>query len=259
MRFATFALFALACGAPSEDLFYDSPDAGPELEYTPRHGQELGTAEQAIYRNGEFGGDSQDGYRCDVFSSFCTGAQSKTIRLYFLAGTCSSWWQARFVELDQQMTALLAPYGWTVVGAGNGPWDLRMRCASTLGGQPVDFASHVNGGGAPTLTQLPNGIQWAQYPSGEMAIDTAEVAAFPAWQVATDVQRKRFASEALEHEFGHFMGLGHVLASANAVMSESVQTTNVNLPPWTYFNNYTAVEQQWLDCYDPTSDTMSDC
>lgn len=214
--FRTALAFSLvACAGEAGDLF--PADAGPEL----------GQVAFATTRTGSYGietdcgGDgadcddsttiSQTGAKCIVpwQNNFCHAVSSKVRRIGFAASTCSSWWQARFVEVYNEFNWNHGDYGWAWA---EGNQEGGIRCNGTLP-DGSSMSSSMLGAtwfDAPfsDASQWPNGTlrRWSK---SQTRINTVAMEALPSWAGKTDTQRKRAARSNIRHELYHAMGVAH--------------------------------------------------
>lgn len=241
-----FALLS-ACSSDVGDLFPEhdaGPDGGAADEAVCLHGapcelppatpgssREIGQTAFAITRTGSYGieydcgGDgpdcdeagliSQTSARCiyPLQQAFCQGTKTKTRRIGFNAGSCSSWWQARFVEVNNDLNGRHASGGWSWPAGGQ---DGNIRCGvvpfvpDALGGTVWDGSfTDVSLGGGQTMREWSKTNTW---------INTAQIEAQPGWAAATDVQKKNFARNVIKHEVYHAWGNGH---SSSGIMMPS--------------------------------------
>jgi hypothetical protein len=248
------ALFALACGGRDED-------AEP--------GEILGTAEQAVYHPagyGTEGGTDANGSKtaCDGnwSANECWVPNSKTFYTKFQAGTCSSWWQARFVDMWYEQLAEIDYINVAVDVASKwyvGPVPeifgepaiapgliFNWRCQATGGiasFQPNSSNSDdIDAGGNDELRQ---------YKGGTLRVDTAEIEADVLWAASDDARRRRFARNVLRHEVWHQMGHGHEYASGPGHLMGTCDYWNEECWPTT-----TMYDRQ--KCYNPSNGGLFD-
>lgn len=273
------AAFFFGCGAPSEDLFSEATDAGsivdeeiiacgphPDGDHHEEPAaepiSELGTAEQAIFVPATYGweaGPDENGMLAPRCSGAWTGHKckmpdNKDVRVGFNAGTCSTWWQARVVEVYTEYQTLLA--GWNNEWSLDGPSDnYKISCATGAGTAFAAFGASTNSADNDVHPVGPDEI-W-QYRKGNMYLYTNTIQNHATWASATETQRQRFARNTIRHEFGHLFGLGHLAGSpCNNLMCE-YQTTFSSL----YTENKFLVtsDQDRMRCYNEDSGTTDDC
>jgi hypothetical protein len=201
---------SLACGA------------SPEGEQPT--GEVIGTLEQAVYLPSLYGTEATGGKTtCDSSWSGneCWVPNSKTFYVAFQAGTCSSWWQARFVDAWYEMLAEV-DYLNSMIHEDATPWYMgpvpeifgepavapglifNWRCQATDGQasfQPNSSnADSIDAGGGKTLKQ---------YKGGTVRVDTPQIEADILWAASDDARRRRFARDIIRHELWHMFGHGH--------------------------------------------------
>jgi hypothetical protein len=239
-------LLLTACSAEGSE--YDGPDTGSDAG----PGREtLGSMEQAIYHNGDFGVQT-NGDRCSAGATHCSASKSKTRRYKFFASTCSSTFQGYFVTAMTGLESFMSTYGWTLIGDGEN-YDVELRCGTSIGGISIaGQPAATRKSGVPTVTTLAGGMQWAQYPKHLVTVNSSFITGMSEWASASAQRRAWLVENTIRHEWGHVFGLGHNTA-ANELMNAGVQPNF-----WTGLRGYTVgTERFWLHCYNPSVPSTS--
>ena len=227
--------FTLACGATAEE-FVDVED--------------IGTLEQPIYMPNSYGhtvtgagygqgaacpNTTWPGYGCWV-------PDNKYMVVQFLASTCDSWWQARFVEAWNYYDATFASWNneWNLVPPEGGIVKYKMRCTTSGNHRFQQNTSDVD-------THDSSRGTLRQYRKGDIYINTNLL------QGGSELQRQRSARNSIMHEMGHMFGLGHpeTCNYGNSLMCGQNYTSAAHYP--------SAAELQMIKCYNEDSTTNSDC
>lgn len=210
---ALLAGLCFACGGEMADV------EKPDVERI-----EIGQTGQAVYLPSLYGMETPgSGATCDSDweNDECLVPNSKTFYVGFEAGTCSSWWQARFVDAWYEMLAEV-DYLNSMIHEDATPWYMgpipelwgeplvqpgltyKWRCQAT-GGIGSFEANNLN------LDFVDAGSRGdlAQYKGGVVRIDTPQIEANPLWAASDDARRRRMARNVLRHELWHMFGHGH--------------------------------------------------
>jgi hypothetical protein len=243
---------ALACGAPVE---------------TPP-GETIGTAKQAVYLPsgyGTEGGTDSNGNKTtcdgDWANNECWVPNSKVFYTAFQAGTCSSWWQARFVDLWYELIAevdyinsylhedatewYLGPvpelWGEPLVAPG---LIFNWRCQATDG-----IASFQPNSSNSDDIDAQGNDELRQYKGGTLRLDVADIESDVLWAASDDARRRRFARNVLRHEAWHQFGHGH---EENGLMGGCDYWNEECWPTVTMYNRQA--------CYNPSNGGLfADC
>jgi hypothetical protein len=229
--FVVGLLSTVACGAPADGEYI-----------IPESLDELGQVQQPIFMPTNYGNEGV-GEPCVApwANSMCFVPDNKHIQVQFQAGTCSAWWQTRMVSAFAFMEAYVDGLGddWNMTSPGNGNY--QVKCGSTTGfgtfdENNVDIDSH------PT----PNG-QLIQYRKGLIIIDTTDIEGSSTFSGSIESARQKIAHNAIIHEFGHLIAVGH---TPTGVMKNGLQTTA---------QTFTTAQSNMLKCYNEDSGTDDDC
>lgn len=242
--FLMFVLAALmtACG----------PDYDPSPEFSR---SQLGELRQPIYMPVGMGFERIGSQYCSPpwGGGDCLVPDVKVMLTGFRASTCSSWWQARFVEVWNEMEADLASINeWSLQTAPQ-VW-YHWQCSGTTGtdvsNQLTWFAPNLGNGSTDDHDVVPWG-ELRQYHAGTLTAYTAQIEAMPQWAVASDLQRKKFARTALRRAAARQVGLGD---DGSYLMASPYRLE--------WFNDqafWTDGMLDTLECYSEDSGTGPDC
>jgi len=242
-RLVLAVMFAVptACGAP------EARDAEPPAP--------LGSAAQPVYVPFGYGFERSGVLACDPpwGGGDCLAPDSKTLLTNFRAGTCSSWWQARFVEvwneLEPQIDALSE---WELVGGQPGNSWYYWQCSGAMGtdttAQLSWFAPNLSNG----QTDDHNVTGWGefrQYRAGTLTLYTAEFAEL--FGGLTDSQQRHMARSLIRRGVARQMGHGD---TGSGLMTSPYRVEWIISPGvWTQ-----AMFDQ-MECYSEDSGTGPDC
>lgn len=238
---------------------------GASVESEPLGGQVIGTAEQAVYRPAGYGmegGTDANGSKTtcdnDWSNGECWVPNSKTFYAAFQAGTCSSWWQARFVDVWYEAIAELDYINADVDVASK--WYLGP--VPTIFGEPAiqpgliyNWRCQATDGIASFQPNRSNsddidaggGDELRQYKGGTLRLDVADIEADILWVASDDARRQRFASNVLRHEVWHMLGHGH---EENGLMGGCDYWNEECWPTMTMYNRQ--------ECYNPSNGGLFD-
>jgi hypothetical protein len=246
-------VFAFACGA--------SPVETPA-------GEVLGTAKQAVYlpylygfEGGTDSGGEQTRCDSDWANGECWVPNSKVHYVAFDAGSCSSWWQARFVEVWNEAVADM-DYINSFLHEDAPPWALasaagtglpngviyQWRCDGALGVANASFRKNTSNSDD---IDAGGGDELRQYKGGVLRVYSAEIEGSGLWPLFGDTERKRFARTLIRHELAHQFGHGH---GGAGIMSD-YSADWFGTEKWWTFDMYQA-----MACYNPSNGGLfSDC
>lgn len=228
--------------ATANDFVNDVPALVIEkaLIYTVPYGSEPSTA-------------TEDNPRCVApwNANICTIPFSKTLKIK-VANTCTGC--AQFIK----DTYLGAAQAFSVMAAANG-----FNVSFVTSGQNVTLQDGDAGGvnlAKTTSTSRDSddiaisgqGIgggpgKFKRYITSVVVIDFAQIAAnVPGWSKLTQAQQTRFMHNAVKHELGHVMGLGH-----NPTPSQLMTSGTVTLPSTSVEQLFTAQENAMTLAYNP--------
>ena len=243
------ALLAFACGSPTEEDYYETGVDG--VVYNESWFDEnidIGQTTQAITVTPGYGTiDGTNGIRCvPQTGTVCKYPRDKDAYYRFKASTCSSWWQARVVSAWNDWLVVDRDLGWTIRDPAPGGFaDYYLSCQ--------DAGSNNLGVFNPSDSVIsgtePN--RYKTHTTGTIYIDTAAIQALPEWSSKTDVQRQRFARNAIIHELFHSSGLGHPFSGEqpNSVMLGPGPTATSTW--WTNLRYPTGTELGYIQDYVP--------
>lgn len=228
-----------------DEVDWDSlaPESRPEPE------GDIGTLEQALTWPVGYGTLKLNPSRCwDSSGDGCLHPNwaNKTFRRRFQAGSCSSWFQARFVSADGLWTNTLSSRGWTIQvpdSNGKAKWYWHCKPASEL--QALCNTTNALGCTA---------VNWAQDASGNGVHTGGNVYIFPekfeaqaSWAGKTDAQKERFATNILLHELYHSVGLGH----SDAMLSSTLMVSPAPTSFYDAIFSPVTQERTWLNDFQP--------
>lgn len=227
------AFISIACGSPL-------PKSDP-----------VGSLSSPIYMPNGYGADvSSNGLRCGnpFGGGRCLVPDSKTIDIKFYASTCSSWWQARFVEVWWEYEAILASMNeWQLVSTSN--FKHTWRCGNVSGG--LGHTALLSEGAEDHET--PRGIL-RQIKKTNLRIDSADMESSANWEAADDSERQRKARRTIRHEVAHELGFGHLEGEGPNLMNQGGDGSE-----WDVEHGLSTAELVWMSCYNQDSGSSDDC
>ena len=250
IRIALALSLTFACGSPEE--------GGTELG-----GQVLGTAEQAVYMPVLYGFEGGNGGpACGTPGAWadneCFVPNSKRHYVKFHAGTCTSWWQARAVEIWNEVLADLN-YVNSYVRDDRPNWELLPADGTGLS-NGVIFQWGCDGNTSPegAGSFVPNksnsddidvagNDELRQYKGGVLKLYTTYAQNDGRWTTSNDARRQRRARNLIRHEVWHQFGLGH---ETPGLMGDCDYW---NTECWPSFDQY-----QRVACYNPSNGGLFD-
>jgi hypothetical protein len=266
------------CSGPIGDV--PEPEYDPETDNVERDmtgvdaGEELGTLEQPIYIEGNYGFEV-DGTKCSPpwSGGTCGVPDIRQFSIGVHQYTCpTQLFKDQILDAANHARDVANANGWSIevhtytTGPEPGhnfdlsdPFDI--RCTTSGANVPAGRAGrsdcsenidHILDCHDTQFGQL------CQYRNCNVFVRNDFITNSSGWAVATNAQRGIVVENVGRHEMGHALGFGHSTATDDLMFS----SISLNAPltnDWTGLQTYTTTEKHQLDCYRETSGTTTNC